>query len=571
MNETSAAPSTAPAAERLAELGERYFRIQHEYDPLNATLLGLSDFDHLLGDPSRSASSAASTAFAEVAVELESLDPSELDEDGRLDHAVLTVLDRGAQNEARHALWAGNASAKSYVSRQGLVFQAVPAMTVADGVGAERYLSRLGGIADYFLALGRRYLEEAGEGRVPTALGVRHSVDQLTDYLEIDLEHDTLLRPTTATAAGRAVRAEAVRLIDRSVRPAMVALAQRLRSELAPLGRPDDRVGACFLPDGTAGYQAALDRNTTLDLGPEEIHQIGRDELAALEDRWSEVGQRALGISDVATISERMRADPALRFESREQMLAVAGAALRRATEAQPGYFLDPGITDCVIEEINPVEAQDAALAYYRPPAVDGSRPGAHCLLTTDPQQRFRFELECLAFHESVPGHHLQLATAQLLDIPRYRRHLDVEACSFNEGWGLYSEQLADELGLYSSDLDRLGMLSHAALRACRLVVDTGLHHLGWSRQRAVQFMWEHTATTEANVRNEVDRYIAWPGQAVSYLIGKQQILRLREQARAELGARFSLPDFHTAVLGAGALPLPALARQVDRWVAAAA
>lgn len=564
------APTTGTGAARLADLGERYFATQHRYDPLNATLLGLSEFDHLVGDPSREASTAAADAFAGIADELATLDAAGLGEAEQVDHQVLTVLNRGAEGDARHALWAANASAKGYVSRQGLLFQTVPAMTLAGPDGSDRYLSRLGAAGSMLTSLGQRYLTEARDGRVPTARGVRHAIEQLEGYLTLELEQDVLLKPTATDPSDR-VRSQALTLVDEAVRPAMAALAELLRAELLPVSRPDDQVGIRYVPGGEEGYQAALARHTTTDLTAEEIHQIGLDALAELAPRWSELGQRALQESDFSTLAARMRADPSLRFENRQQIVDVAQAALERAQAVQDSWFPRYDISDCVIEEINPLEAAHAALAYYRPPAVDGSRPGAHCLLTTEPEQRFRFEYECLAFHESVPGHHLQLATAQLLDIPRYRRYLDVEACSFNEGWGLYSEQLADEIGLYSSDVDRLGMLSHAALRACRLVVDTGIHHYGWSRERAVEFMWRNTATTEANVQNEIDRYIAWPGQAVSYLIGKREILRLRERARAALGDRFTALGFHEAVLANGAVPLPVLDRQISRWQAGAA
>ena len=261
-----------------------------------------------------------------------------------------------------------------------------------------------------------------------------------------------------------------------------------------------------------------------------------------------------------------MREDRALRFRNQRGDRRGRQDALDRAEAARDTWFERYDITDCVIEEINPIDADNSALAYYRPPSADGSRPGAHCLLTTDPGERYRYEYEALAFHESVPGHHLQLATAQTLDIPRYRRHLDVELCAFNEGWGLYSERLADEIGLYSSPVARLGMLSFAALRACRLVVDTGMHHLGWSRQQAIDFMTSHTATTPANVRNEIDRYIAWPGQALAYVTGKREIVRLRERARDALGPRFDLRRFHHAVLRNGAIPLTLLDDEIDRW-----
>jgi uncharacterized protein (DUF885 family) len=560
-------PTAAAAATTLAELGERYFRTQHTYDPYNATLLGITEFDHLAGDPSRAAGEQAAGDFAAIDAELAALDPAVLDEAGQVDHAVLTVLSRGAGRDAHSALWAANASAKGYVSRQGLVFQAVPAMTIADADGADRYEHRLAGVGPFLAALGERYREEAARGRVPTALGVAHAVTQLEGHLALDLDDDQLLGP--ATRAGDPELCERAReTIASSVRPAMAALAELLRTGLAPVARPDDRVGISEVPGGAEGYADAVARHTTTDLSPAAIHQIGLDTLAELAPRWAEIGGRALGVRHFPAIADRLRSDPALRFETSEQIVEVAERALARARSAQDDWFPRYDIPPCVIEEINPIDAQGSALAYYRPPAVDGSRPGAHCLLATHPQERFRFEYEALAFHESVPGHHLQLATAQTLDLPRYRQHLDVEACSFNEGWGLYAEGLAEEMGLYSGDVALLGMLSFAALRACRLVIDTGVHSLGWSRQRAVEFLWAHTATTRENATSEVDRYICWPGQALAYRIGQREILRLRDRARAQLGPRFDPVGFHGAVLGNGALPLPVLDRTIARWTA---
>lgn len=553
----------SPAA-RLAELGERYFATQHRYDPYNATLLGLAEFDHLAGDPSIEASEGAAAAFAVILAESFQINEGELSDEEQVDLAVLRVLVEGARGDAEHSLWATNASAKGYVSRQALVFQAVPAMTVADDAGAERYLARLRGIGPMLTALGDRYLAEASRGRIPTALGVEHSIQQLDGYLALDLGADALLAPVR----GQEAEPEATRIVADLVRPAMAALASRLREELLPLGRQGGDVGIRHVPGGEKAYLAAVARHTTTALTPEQIHQVGLDTLAALEPRWSDVGERAIGERDFTVIAERMRSDLSLRFETSEQIIEVAQAALDRANAARARLFPPYDIGDCVLEVINPIDAEHTALAYYRPPAVDGSRPGAHCLLASAPETRFRFEYECLAFHESVPGHHLQLATAQTLDIPRYRRYLDVEACSFNEGWGLYSEQLADETGLYTDDVARLGMLSFLALRASRLVVDTGIHWLGWTREEAIEFMWNHTVTTRAHVMSEVDRYIAWPGQALAYLVGQREILRLRQRAMDDLGDDFSLIDFHGAVLQNGALPLSVLDGRIARWQA---
>jgi uncharacterized protein (DUF885 family) len=556
--------TAAAAAAALARLGEAYFAAQHSHDPYNATLLGVDEFDGLSFDPSREASERAAEDLAAIGRRVSEIDTAGLSDAERVDQRVLTALVEGARADAEHSLWAANASAKSYVSRQGLIFQAVPAMTVGSPEAAERYLSRLSKIGATLDALGRRYLAEAADGGTPTAVGVDHSIRQLTGYLALPVADDALLKP--ALDADPAVKQAAAAHITETIRPAMQRLAELLRHDLAPLARPDGRVGIREIPGGEAGYLASVARHTTTTLSPLEIHAIGLAELDELAGLWSTIGQQALGESDFATITARMREDRALRFRTSEEIVAAAQDALDRAEAARDTWFERYDITDCVIEEINPIDADNSALAYYRPPSADGSRPGAHCLLTTDPGERYRYEYEALAFHESVPGHHLQLATAQTLDIPRYRRHLDVELCAFNEGWGLYSERLADEIGLYSSPVARLGMLSFAALRACRLVVDTGMHHLGWSRQQAIDFMTSHTATTPANVRNEIDRYIAWPGQALAYVTGKREIVRLRERARDALGPQFDLRRFHHAVLRNGAIPLTLLDDEIDRW-----
>jgi uncharacterized protein (DUF885 family) len=557
------------AAAQLARLGEAYFAAQHSYDPYNATLLGVADFDGLSFDPSREASQRTAEELAAIGRQVGEIDTAGLSDAQRVDHGVLTALVEGARADAEHSLWAANASAKSYVSRQGLIFQAVPAMTVASSEAAARYLTRLSKIGATLDALGARYLVEAADGRTPTAVGIDHAVGQLEGYLALPVAEDALLKPVRAAEPGVPddVREAAGAHVAETIRPAMQRLAELLRRELAPVARPDDRVGIGEIPGGEAGYLAAVARHTTTSLSPDEIHAIGLAELDELAGLWSRIGQEALGESDFVTIAARLREDPALRFRSREEILALVQDALDRAEALRDTYFEHYDIPACAIEEINPIDAGNTAGAYYRPPAVDGSRPGAYCLQTTNPTERYRYGYEALSFHESVPGHHLQLATAQTLDIPRYRRHLDAELCAFNEGWGLYAERLADEIGLYSSDIDRLGMLSAASLRACRLVVDTGLHHRGWSRQQAIDFLYAHTAATRGHVRNEVDRYIAWPGQALAYVTGKREIVRLRERAQQALGPRFDRRRFHHAVLRNGAIPLTLLDDEIGRWI----
>ncbi len=554
--------TTHDASTRLAQLGEDYFRTQHTYDPWNATLLGIGDFDHLVNDPRPEASASAATALDAIRAEAQGLDPEALSAAEQVDRRVLIDLARGAASDAGDALWAANVSAKGYVSPQGLVFQALPVMDPATDAGAEAYMVRLRSLPALFEGLLERYRSEIGRGRTPTAVGVANAIDQVEDYLALPVDADVLLAPAAGTGAAQ----QAQRLVTDQLRPALQRYLDGLRSEIMPHGRPDDEVGISRIPGGAEAYQRAVRRHTTTEASPEQIHELGHTVLDELEGAWATVGQRVFGIDDPAAIRTALRRDPRMRFETSAQILEVAQAALDRANGALSTYYEGPAIGTCDIVEINPVEAKHAAMAYYRPPALDGSRNGAHCLLTTEPTERFRYEYEALAFHESVPGHHLQLASCQQLDIPRYRRHLDVEACSFNEGWGLYSEYLAEELGLYSGDVDVLGRLSFTALRACRLVIDTGIHHLGWSRARALDFMRENTATNEPNVVNEIDRYIAWPGQALAYLVGQREILRVREEARARLGDAFTLTGFHHRVLEHGAVPLSVMAANVAAW-----
>jgi uncharacterized protein (DUF885 family) len=556
------------AAARLARLSDEFFEVVHTIDPFNATQLGVLGFDALVPDPSRDGAARGTRRLTAIQTSLDGIDPVLLGEQDRINHAVLGWLAGTARSDLEHGLWEGNASAGGYVSPAALVFQSVPAALIDDADAAGAYLQRLRGLAGYLDAATHRYRQAGREGRVPTEAGVRQAIEQLEGHLAKDIAADTLVSvPLPGHLDRAAIRREAAGLVDAGIRPAMRRLLACLRQELLPVARGNDKVGICFIPGGAEGYRAAVRQHTTTEFSPEQIHQMGLDCLAELETEWAELGGRTLQTSDVGSIRARLREDPALRFTSSGQIVRTVADALRRAEEARDDWFGPLDIPECVIEEIDPVEADNAPLAYYRPPAGGGRRPGAHCVLTSEPGQRFVYEYEALAFHESTPGHHLQIALAQTLPgLPAYRRFLDAEVCGYVEGWGLYCERLADEMGLYTTDVQRLGMLSADALRACRLVVDTGMHHYGWSRSQAVDFMWQHTATTAANVRNEVDRYIAWPGQALAYMVGRREIRRLRQAAERQLGPRFDIRSFHQSVLGSGAVPLRVLDQVVTCW-----
>ncbi len=571
MTEPAQTAQSQQAQAALAQLSEEFFEVAHTADPFGATQVGAPGFDALVPDPSREGAGRDAQRIARIEERLSHIDPGLLDQAGRVNRAVLAHLAWAARSDIEHGLWEANASAGGYVSPQAMVFMSVPAALLDNAAAVDGYLRRLRGLDGYFDAVTARYRQARTDGRVPTAVGTRQAIEQIEGHIGRDLTADAMVTVRLPGDVDETeVRREAAGLVDSQIRPALRRLLACLRDELLPAARPDDQVGIRFVPGGPEGYQAAVRKQTTTGLSPEEIHQIGLDVLAALQDEWAELGGQVLQVTDVPAIHDRLREDRSLRFTDSGQIVRTVTAALQRAEEARDRWFPRFDIPECVIEEIDPVEAGNAPLAYYRPPAAGGKRPGAHCVLTTEPQQRYVYEYEALSFHESTPGHHLQIASSQTLPLPAFRRFLDAEVCGYVEGWGLYCERLADEMGLYTSDLQRLGMLSFDALRACRLVVDTGMHHYGWSRSQAMDFMWRNTATTQANVRNEIDRYIGWPGQALAYMVGRREIQRLRAEAERRLGARFDIRAFHGTVLGNGAVPLGVLDQLVTGWADAA-
>ncbi|HMG52100.1 MAG TPA: DUF885 domain-containing protein, partial [Kofleriaceae bacterium] len=376
--------------------------------------------------------------------------------------------------------------------------------------------------------------------------------------------------PDPWPAGERDRHARALReLVAAELRPAFVRLRDFLRDQVMPHAR-GDREGLAGLPDGDACYRATILEHVGLPRSPDELHALGRTEIARTDRELAALGKSVLGAPDLAQTIARLRGDSSLYFGSRDELLAAAQRALDRAKAAIPRFFSLLPRVDCVMRETPAYEAPYSTIAYYRQPHFDGSKPGEYFVNTYRPETRPRFELEALTWHESIPGHHLQIALAQELGALPLFRKLE-GSTAFVEGWALYTERLADEMGLYSSDLDRLGKLSYDAWRASRLVVDTGIHALGWTRAQAEAYMREHTALTEVNISNEVDRYIGWPGQALAYKVGQLEILRLRAEAEAALGARFDVKAFHAAVLEAGAVTLPVLDQRVREWLAAVA
>jgi uncharacterized protein (DUF885 family) len=543
---------------KLARLCDDYFRSWMASDPFTATEFGVPGWDAEVPDPSRDADRARMAELDRFGAEAAAIDPAPLTPDERVSRSMLLRL-AADEREALQGRLAELAVTATQEGVQTRVLALVPRAPLTDPGRARDYLERCRRLGGYLEGVLARQLEAGREGRLPTARGVAQAVAQLDEYLASDLKRDPLLRPEPPEGVDAdAWRAEAAEIVAKVVRPAMARYRAAIAEQLAPVARDDDHVGVVNVEGGAGAYDAAVRAHTTTDLAPEVIHRIGLDLLAGLHAEFAELGGRALGAGGVPEVLGRLRDDPSLRFATAEEILTAASDALRLAEEAVPGAFRSYDIAPCRVEEIDPVEAKDSVLGYYLPPVADGARPGTFVVNTYAPRTRTRFEYDALTFHESVPGHHLQFALAQRLQgIPEFRRFAYVT--SYCEGWALYCERLADELGLYRGDLERLGMVSFDAWRACRLVVDTGMHALGWSRDRAIGFMRDNTALSDSNIANEVDRYIAWPGQSTAYMIGRLRIRSLRDQARDRLGSAFDLRAFHDLVLSSGPVPLDTL------------
>lgn len=355
------------------------------------------------------------------------------------------------------------------------------------------------------------------------------------------------------------------RLITRTITPAVRKYREYLATKYLPRARTT--IGLSALPKGVECYRALVRTYTTLDRDPKAVHELGLREVERIEGEMRTLAERRFGTSDVRALLVRLRTDPQYSFRSRDEMREVAERALARAKAAAPRMFARIPKADVIVDPCQPFEEPSGCPGFYEVPAVDGSHPARYRINLHDPHGTPRAGAEATAFHEMIPGHHLQLALAlerdSVLPLKRFYRN-----SGYMEGWALYAEQLAHELGLYSSDLAELGRLSQDALRAARLVVDPGIHVLGWSRRQAIDYLLAHTALSEWQATLEVDRYIVEPGQATAYMIGRLEIERLRGLAAAQLGSRFDLREFHQVVLEDGVVPLPFLSEKIERWIA---
>jgi uncharacterized protein (DUF885 family) len=549
------------------DLADRYHQEWLRANPFAASAYGIPGYDALVPDDSVEGDRALRVSLAATRREAtELIDTGELDpEDTVSVECVLAAIDRDLDGLDMAAV-EYTVTPMPYFGPAAFLATAARSV-LATPQAAEDYLSRLAAAAGWIDRRCERLAAGARSGRLPVAPLVQASLHWGAALLAEPVPAP-LVAPTPPEGWDRAPawRDERDRLGADVVVPALRRWLSALEA-LLPRCRPGEAAGLAHLPGGDADYARAVRIHTTTDLTAEALHAVGLEELARLEGRCEALGA-SIGLHGLDAVHAAMRQASASAEPARA--MAAAVRALRRAEARADELFPPPLPAPCEVTPMPPVVAVSGAAPHYSPPRLDGSRPGTYWFNTQRPTAGTGWDVEGVAFHETVPGHHTQLSRMQLLGhLPDFQRQRSVTA--FSEGWGLYAEQLAEEMGLYSGTEALLGALANALMRAARLVVDTGLHRFGWGRDEALAFFVAHVPMPEAFLANEIDRYIVWPGQALAYLTGKREILRLREEARNRLGDRFSLPDFHAAVLDHGSLPLPVLARCVDRWSAARA
>lgn len=559
------AQSAATPAQLVDRIAANLWEARLRRWPRTATQRGYHQYGHLLEDlsePAREAWREQTTAWE---LELATIDPSALDQERRITLAVMRAAlrtERQLDICARHR-WAIDQLAGLQVSLPNLG-RSQPVDTLERSAA---YLQRLAGVQ----ALVSQHLDNlrAGLKSGPRAHGgtVERVLAQLDAALAQPLEESPYLEAANRAAALGSTeqdrfRREIAVIVERGVRPAFARYRDFLRNEYLPRARTEAGIGQ--ERNGAACYRATAEYHTTTQLTPQEIHERGLAELERLHGEMNALAERQ-GHAHWRAYLATLEQDPAQHLATEQALVEHNQALVAKAQAALPRAFGRIPSQDVRVTPLEAYRAADAPAAYYYAAPDDGSRPALYYINTHLPHTRPLYNMEALAYHEAVPGHHLQIAIAQQLEgLPEIRRHARFTA--FVEGWALYAELVAAELGLYASPATTLGMYNYQAWRAARLVVDTGMHAMGWSRQQAIDFMSTNLAFPQEEIVNEVDRYILWPGQALAYMVGRMELQSIRQEAEAALGSAFNLRAFHDELLGHGALPLSVLRDVMRAW-----
>ena len=559
--------ATGPVA-ALHELQERYWQWRLREFPEGATWLGDTRYNDRLTDLSTAAIDRRKADIRRMLGEIRVIDGARLTGQDALSHALLRwELELAVEGQR----FPTEVMILDQLDGPQLGFPQLagisPFRTAAD---YRNYIARLEAYPRYLEQVTALLRGGIQRGWVQPNGPLRGVPDQIQGQLAADPVRSPLYAPfekipdAVPAAERERLRAAGRDAIARGVVPALTALRDFVRDTYLPAGTR--AIGASTLPDGRAYYAFAARQSTTTSLAPDSIHRIGLSEVARIRAAMDSVVRAVNFTGSFAEFLTFLRTDPRFYYTKPEDLLVGYRDLSKRADAELPRLFAELPRNSYGVRPFPDYEAPSQTTARYYQGAEDGSRAGWYMVNLYRLDMRPKYEMEALTLHEAVPGHHLQISRAQeLKGLPAFRRNAGYTA--FVEGWGLYAESLGSEMGFYTDPYSKFGQLTYEMWRACRLVVDTGMHHLGWSRQQAIDFMKANTAKSEQDIVVEIDRYIVWPGQALAYKLGELKIKALRARAQRELGSRFDVRKFHNAVLDNGPLPLDVLEREIDRWI----
>lgn len=536
-------------------------------NPTFATNLGVRDYDSVLPNPSLEAYEASVALAADYLAQLKKIDATSLSENNKLNHQLLTL-------ELRNEVEAGQYGGKyliitnrggPHLSLTGLATR-LPFFTLAD---YQSYVTRLSAMPEYLQRAQSRVQTGLAAGWVQPCAPMDAYEQSISIHIVDDVETSVFMQPFQAKPATiterdfAKLKTQAADAIRQAVLPAFSAFHQFYVDEYAPKCRAE--VGTNSMPGGREYYEHRVAMFTTTDQTADQLHQVGLAEVARIRSEMLTVIKQAKFEGSFEEWLDYLKNNPDFYPKTAEERMQVASTIAKKMDGELPKLFGKLPRMPYGLKEIPLDIAEKTTTAYYNRPSGDGKRAGFYFVNTTKLDTRPLYQLEALSLHEAVPGHHLQLALAQELDMPAFRRYGGFTV--FIEGWGLYAERLGLEVGFYKTPYTNFGRLSYEMWRACRLVVDTGLHSKGWSRQQAIDYMAEHSGLSMNNIVAEVDRYISWPGQALAYKTGELKIRELRAKAEHALGAEFDVREFHDKVLENGSIPLSVLESIIDSWL----
>ncbi|HEX5590584.1 MAG TPA: DUF885 domain-containing protein [Candidatus Limnocylindrales bacterium] len=556
---------TAPASV-VDQLAEDFWDRFLELSPISATVNGDHRWDDRLPDPGPAGRSAARSLATWVRDAALAIPDAGLSVEDRITRDMLRVVgdifleDDDQRIDTLQVV-------DQMAGPQSLLPQLTQLQPADTPERFEAFCARLRAYPAYMAANGELVREALASGLTAPRIVAERTIAQLERMLATPIEEAVV--PAMVQVASDADRERVRDIVRDEVYPADAAFLELLRGEYLAATRTEP--GIWSAPNGEAIYRSQIHHWTTLELDPVAVHQIGVEELASIEAERREIARAAGFGDDTAAYRQSLAVDPRNIPTSRQALVDRAMEDIDRAIAASAGVFGRTPASTCRVLPVEEYKERDAPAAYYYPPAPDGSRPGTYWVNTFDLPTRHFSRLAAITYHEATPGHHFQIALeVENTGFNRFRRFGGrLVGGAYAEGWGLYAERLADELGLYRDEGERFGMLEGQAWRAGRLVVDTGIHALRWSRQRSIDYLVQDVGLTLTDATIETDRYTCWPAQALTYKVGQREIERLRREITARDGAVFDLRAFHDELLGHGSLPLATLARELPNWVTA--